>query len=89
MSKFKAGDLALTLVDTLTWPAMTVVTLHTLHEPGSRIEQIHGMRRTSRYIWECISEHDEKYSYLYTPENLMPLRGDFHPEQQKAKEVEA
>ena len=89
MSKFKAGDLALTLVDTLTWPAMTLVTLHTLHEAGSRIEQIHGVGTLRFSAWECISDRDDVYAYLYRPENLMPLRGDFQPEQQKAKGVEA
>ncbi|MFU6016193.1 hypothetical protein ACM7QV_31460 [Pseudomonas aeruginosa] len=87
MNQLKAGDLALTLVDTLTWPAMTVVTLHTLHEPGSRIEQIHGVGVTRFHLWECISDRDEEYAYLYRPEHLMPLRGDFLPEQQKSREV--
>lgn len=87
MSKFKVGDLALTLVDTETWPAMTVVELHTLHLPGAVIEQCHGTGVTKVPIWECVSEHDDKYAYLYTPENLMPLRGDFQPEQELVREL--
>lgn len=87
MSKFKAGDLALTLVDTLTWPAMTVVELHTFHLPGALIEQCKGIRRTSVAVWECVSAHDDKYAYLYYPHTLMPLRGDFQPEQELTREL--
>ena len=87
--QFKPGDLALTLVATKTWPAMSVVELHTLHEPGTRIEQIHAVGVTRRHVWECVSAHDHTYAYLYYPEHLMPLRGDFQPERQKSQEVPA
>lgn len=88
MSKFKAGDLALTLVDR-GWPAMTTVKLVQLFVPGDKVEQIHKTSTAIEDLWECESNLSEKYNYLYKPSELMPLRGDFQPEQQKSREVPA
>ncbi len=99
MSKFKAGDLAL-IVDCYrhTESLGKVVELIQLLMPGERFVDPDGKQRMlseseggagwlvcgsdyRSYLGDRFGVCDEKH--------LMPLKGDFQPEQQKAKEVEA
>lgn len=90
-NQFKIGDLALTLVDRgeglLAWPAMTAVELIAVYHPGEVVEQVHRKATAIETVWECSSKASELH-YLYRAHELMPLRGDFEPEQQKQREAE-
>lgn len=84
---FKPGDLALTLVDLPGHVrAGSCVEVHRILLAGDSFEMADGPRRTLRdgvvVVWM-----DHKYVYL--PSQLMPLRGDFAPEQSKSREVPA
>ncbi|HDY6190335.1 TPA: hypothetical protein RRA09_004438 [Pseudomonas aeruginosa] len=87
MSKFKAGDLALNLQDIPScFSAGVVVELMSRLAPGDLFAEDGQTFQVIRPAWWVLHEGDR----LYIPERyLMPLRGDFQPEQQKAKEVEA
>ncbi|MCY1283273.1 hypothetical protein D3C76_1396860 [compost metagenome] len=102
MSKFKTGDLALVigpsvntgrcveLVRCVVGPAKVDLNegrnwvdvpdgIHAWVVAADRLEGV--LTRSGKTI--CVSE------VMYHENRLMPLRGDFQPEQQKAKEVEA
>ncbi|HCH6955863.1 TPA: hypothetical protein ACRMX2_004704 [Pseudomonas aeruginosa] len=86
MSKFKVGDLALTLVYDSLLPAGSVVELERALQKGDEITQ--GFRAPSSG-WVVRHAEVSKGTLAYGDHELMPLRGDFQSEQQKAKEVEA
>ncbi|SDS20329.1 hypothetical protein SAMN05216421_1090 [Halopseudomonas xinjiangensis] len=84
--QFKAGDLALTLVENKDWPAGCVVSLYLFVPEGSTVRAPNGVFHMDRACWVCTREgHD--YAQEYSPNQLMPLRGDFQPEREKAQEV--
>lgn len=84
MSKFKVGDLALTLVYDTLLPAGSVVELERALQKGDEI--IQGFRAPTAG-WIVRHPEISKGILAYGDYELMPLRGDFQPEQQKAKEV--
>ncbi len=86
MSKFKAGDLALNLQDIPNCiSAGVVVELMSRLAPGDLFVEDGQTFQVNRPAWWVLHEGD----HLYIPERyLMPLRGDFQPEQQKSREVE-
>ena len=82
---FKPGDLALTLVGNELYPAMTQVELIDSLNPGD-VWPYKGLNLPlQKCVWVCRSRH---WEMIYQPKDLMPLRGDFTHEQQKAKEAE-
>ncbi|EPK5820799.1 hypothetical protein L4Z93_000895 [Pseudomonas aeruginosa] len=89
MSKFKAGDLALVINHTFPPVIGTCVELISRHlvSPVDRSNPMDpGVYETSdgEPAWVV----DDQKSIVWE-KWLMPLRGDFQPEQQKAKGVEA
>jgi len=91
-NQFKPGDLALTLRDRMGWPPMTQVELDVFHAAGSvLVEAETGSRfRIRECAWQCrLTDGSGEDNRLYRPSELMPLRGDFTPEQQKSREVVA
>ncbi|EPM0008996.1 hypothetical protein N1H70_000070 [Pseudomonas aeruginosa] len=86
MSKFKAGDLALNLQEIPNCiSAGVVVELLSRLSPGDLFVEDGQTFLVNLAAWWVLHEGDR----LYIPERyLMPLRGDFQSEQQKAKEVE-
>lgn len=97
MSKFKAGDLALIINDTL-YPQNIgfCVQLSELVEPDGEYMSPENERVknvTGKSVWLVIADGlvcSSGRGYCQKAErNLMPLKGDFQPEQQKAKGVEA
>ncbi|MBP5121005.1 hypothetical protein [Pseudomonas protegens] len=85
---FKPGDLALTLRSGFGFPAMTAVTLDVFLRKGETAEQPDGSFFTPKFDGWAVYREDERGAGFFRPEHLMPLRGDFTPEQQKAKEAE-
>nr|WP_314877305.1 hypothetical protein [uncultured Pseudomonas sp.] len=85
--QFKPGDMALTLVEREEWPAFCVVSLHVFVPPGVTAIEPSGFKWTSVGEWVVYRDGDP-VADAYLPHELMPLRGDFVPEQQKAKEAE-
>ena len=85
---FKPGDLALTLVDRCGVPAMTQVELVELVAPGTLLTMVNGGKARFSYpSWRCSTALIPDADLMFRPKELMPLRGDFAPEQQKAKEA--
>lgn len=89
MSKFKAGDLALVINHTFPPVVGTCVELISRHlvGPVDRSDPMDpGVYETpdGEPVWVV----DDQKSIVWE-KWLMPLRGNFQPEQQKAKEVEA
>ncbi|WLH42098.1 hypothetical protein [Pseudomonas sp. FP2254] len=81
---FKAADLALTLVGNDLYPAMTQVELVETLKAGD-VWIYKGLTLPlAKTVWVCRSRH---WEMIYQASDLMPLRGDFTPEQQKAKEA--
>ena len=86
---FKPGDLALTLVDRCGVPAMTQVELVELVEPGTLLTMVNGGKARFSYpSWRCSTALIPDADLMFRLKELMPLRGDFTHEQQKAKEGE-
>ncbi|VVO05683.1 hypothetical protein PS834_03036 [Pseudomonas fluorescens] len=86
---FKAGDLALTLVDDDDIPAYSVVTIDSRILKGEACFTWDDEPTTAdENGWFVIHPGNPCYS-LYADVELMPLRGDFAPEQQKSREVVA
>lgn len=82
---FKPGDFALTLVGNDSYPAMTEVELIRFLTPGDVWEYKELLLPLVKAVWVCRSRC---WEMVYQPKDLMPLRGDFAPEQQRAKEAE-
>ena len=81
---FKPGDLALTLVGNDRYPSMTQVELVEMLQPGD-VWLHRGLEiPLVKVVWVCRSRH---WEMIYQAKDLMPLRGDFAHEQQKAKEA--
>lgn len=85
----KPGDLALTLVDRFDWPAMTVVELQRFAEKGEILIGDGETIRLKSSGWIVSLPGSPDICRGFKPEHLMPLRGDFAPEQQKSREVVA
>lgn len=88
MSKFNVGDLALSIHPLPSIPAGTVVELMCKLSPGESFIGPGGVSYTAlAHGWICARPGESKTS-AYAETSLIPLRGDFAPEQQKAKETE-
>jgi len=88
MSRFNVGDLALSIYPIPSIPAGTVVELVHKLSSGEGFMGPGGMSCTAlAYGWIC-QRPGESRSVAYAETSLMPLRGDFDPEQQKAREAE-
>lgn len=88
MSKFKPGDLALTLIDLAPVMAGSIVELVEHIAKGDVVLTPEGPRVAIGEGWIC-AHALVPLNAAYAVSALMPLRGDFQPEQEKAKEVEA
>ncbi|WP_329514794.1 hypothetical protein [Pseudomonas moraviensis] len=87
-NNFKQGDLALTLISLPAAPAGSVVQLNE-RVMANQIFEIKGVGTflSKDTGWLC-SHGGQPHILAYADKSLMPLRGDFEPEQQKAKEAE-
>ena len=86
--QFKPGDLALTLVSLQILPAGSVVELYKGINPGDNLGSLSYPIPAMVSGWWCAhSEIGDRLPFAET--SLMPLRGDFSPEQQKSREVVA
>lgn len=86
-NNFKPGDLALTLISLPILPAGSVVELYKAIKPGDNLNCVRHPIPAIRKGWWCAhGEIGDRLPFAET--SLMPLRGDFVPEQQKAKEAE-
>lgn len=85
--QFKQGDLAMTLVSLKVLPAGSIVQLDKAINPGDNIWTKRAPLIAIGKGWFC--SHSEVGDRLpFAEKNLMPLRGDFVPEQHKAREAE-
>lgn len=96
---FKPGDLAL-IIKSIKRPENIgkACELLAFMVPGDRVEFEFNGRRVITHIGEkpawlvagdgVVGSNGDVGFALVKPGNLMPLRGDFSPEQQKAKEAE-
>lgn len=85
--QFKPGDLALVIAGRFLGQAVELIRFV---QPGERVVSPTGKIYEFRPKagvggWLCASD---SAMVIKHEKNLMPLRGDFVPEQQKAKEVE-
>lgn len=88
MSKFNVGDMALTIYPVPGIPAGTVVVLDHKLSPGEKFKGPDGSTCTALALgWICSLPGTTK-TVAYAQTSLMPLRGDFEPEQQKSKEID-
>lgn len=85
--QFKPGDLALTLTQGVGWPPMTQVTLDVFLAKGRLAKEPLGGIFTAPYDGWAVYREGERGCEFYRPQHLMPLRGDFQPEQQKSREL--
>lgn len=85
-NKFRVGDLALTIYPIPSLVAGSVVSLDRKLDPGCEFT-MHGITfKALEAGWIC--SHPGLTSFLaYAETSLMPLRGDFSPEQQKSQEL--
>ncbi len=86
-SELKVGDLAITLIDLTPVMAGSVVELIMRVEKGDAVDTPQGVMYARANGWIC-AHHLAPGNCGYEDGSLMPLRGDFEPEQQKAREVE-
>ena len=89
MSHFKPGDMALTLTAGLKWPPMTQVALDVFLLKGGKAIEPDGVIWTAPFDGWVTYRDDDDRAEFYRTQDLMPLRGDFTPEQQKSREVPA
>lgn len=82
--QFKPGDLALTLKSIGHVPEMACVEIVEILPSGTRIDVGGKIYTLKREVVEVIYLGGNA-GYKHT--NLMPLRGDFAPDQQKVKEL--
>lgn len=84
--QFKSGDLALTLTSIPGHIATgACVEVRRILEAGDEFQMLDAKCRAN---CKTIMVTKDRRHYLYKPSELMPLRGDFDQEQQKAKEAE-
>lgn len=86
--QFNPGDLALTLVDDEEVPAYSVVTIDSRCLKGQEVMDIECRPFPAPLDGWFVSHPSAEYELAYGDKELMPLLGDFAPEQQKAKEAE-
>ncbi|PVZ56542.1 hypothetical protein C9422_18640 [Pseudomonas sp. B1(2018)] len=87
--QFKPGDLALTLISGFGFAAMTTVKLDVFLRKGQTAQEPDGCLWTPKFDGWAVYRDDADGAGFFKPEHLMPLRGDFAPEQQKTREVVA
>jgi hypothetical protein len=87
--QFKPGDLALTLASRFGIPAMCQVELVVYLMKGQKAEEPDGQLWTAPHDGWIVGRENEIGYGFFAPQQLMPLRGDFTPEQQKSQEVAA
>ncbi|MQU61122.1 hypothetical protein GHO26_25625 [Pseudomonas helleri] len=87
-NNFKPGDLALTLISGFGFAAMSTVILEIFLRKGQTAQEPDGRLFTPTFDGWVVYRDGEPGGGFFRPEHLMPLRGDFIPEQQKAKEAE-
>ncbi|MFG3451187.1 hypothetical protein [Stutzerimonas stutzeri] len=88
-NQFKPGDLALTLVEGVDWPAATTVTLISFLPCGGRAVEPNGFNWIAEYDQWVVMREGDPVADCFKPAQLMPLRGDFQPERQQSREVAA
>ncbi|MFW9099580.1 hypothetical protein ACOI8A_05465 [Pseudomonas sp. P4795] len=84
---FKPGDLALTLIAAYGFAAMTEVTIEVFLHKGQIAQEPCGDLFTAPFDGWVVYRLPWPGSGFFRAKHLMPLRGDFTPEQQKAKEA--
>lgn len=84
MSQFKPGDLALTIKATQQVACGSCVEVLYMRRKGE-VVFIRCQEVTLSADFYAVLKDGEKH--LYLAGHLMPLRGDFAPEQQKSREV--
>ncbi|WEX18945.1 hypothetical protein P2T68_17010 [Pseudomonas sp. G11] len=87
MSQFKPGDLALTIVDDPEIPAYSVVTLDSEIKKGESCLTWDDKPSVAPEDGWFVIHPYATAARLYANRELMPLRGDFAPEQQKSREL--
>lgn len=87
MSQFKPGDMALTLKSGWGFEAMTTVMLDVFLRKGETAQEPDGRLFTPKHDGWVVYRGDADGAGFFRPEHLMPLRGDFAPEQHKSREV--
>lgn len=85
--QFKPGDLALTLVDDEDIPAYSVVTIDSRILKGEPCFTWDDQPTTADENGWFVTHPNTPEKNLYADRELMPLRGDFSPEQQKSREM--
>jgi hypothetical protein len=84
---FRPGDLALTLTSKYQMPAMSAVSLVVFIPDGEGAIEPDGCLWFAPHAgWVAGRDGEEGYGF-FKPAELMPLRGNFTHEQQKAKEA--
>jgi hypothetical protein len=87
MSNFKAGDLALIKYGDAAGELVELVSRHTTD--GEVVRGVADTFVADGGVQWLVSWVHEGAEGLYDEHWLMPLRGDFQPEQQKSREVPA
>lgn len=85
--QFKPGDLALTLCARQAYPAMCVLELVAFVTGGRSYAGAGGQIWTAPCDGWVVDRPEYPEHDFYEPHQLMPLRGDFVPEKQKAREA--
>lgn len=86
-NQFKPGDLALTIAPGCDWPAGVVVTVIDFVKQGESRQEPCGFRWWADWDQYLVMREEDPEYDDFKPSQLMPLRGDFYPEQQKAREL--
>ena len=87
--QFNPGDQVLTLISKYQIPAMSEVELVIFRLKGQKAEEPDGQLWVAPYDGWIVGRDGERGYGFFKPEQLMPLRGDFKPDQQKSREVAA
>ncbi|EXF95783.1 hypothetical protein HK44_020535 [Pseudomonas fluorescens HK44] len=86
---FNAGDLALTIVHDVELPAYSVVQIESRIQKGDLLETRDWKEVPSPGAGWLVSREGLAFQLAYGDGELMPLRKDFAPEQQRVLEVVA
>jgi hypothetical protein len=86
--QFKPKNHALTLVSKYQIPAMSEVELVIFRLKGQKAEEPDGQLWVAPHDGWIVGRDGEEGYGFFKPQQLMPLRGDFKRDQQKAKEAE-
>jgi len=87
--RFAPGDLALTLVEGVDWPAMAEVVLCHFIPKGDRCRDITGYEFTADSDLWIVRREGDPTGDRFPPHHLMPLRGYGYVPLTKANEVKA